>query len=80
MRDINHIYYYYYNYYYYFAGASFNFSSRHANYLHEAKQRSLLPHVFYLQNMCSNISKNSFEVGHKSSKRFTLYLEFRTRH
>ena len=46
MRDINHIYYYYYNYYYYFAGASFNFSSRHANYLHEAKQRSLLPHVF----------------------------------
>ena len=28
----------------------------------------------------TNISKNSFQVGHKSSKRFTLLLEFRTRH
>ena len=29
-----------------FAGASINFSGRHANYSHEAKQSSLLPHAF----------------------------------
>ena len=28
--------------------------------------------------MCPNISKNSFQVGHKSSKQETVLLEFQT--
>ena len=50
-----------------FAGASINFSGRHANYSHRAKQRSLLPHVFAVFGVVcggnSNENKNSAKSG-----------------
>ena len=49
-----------------FAGASINFSGRHANYSHRAKQCSLLLHVFAVFGVVSGGNSNANENSAKS--------------